>query len=800
MPIIPTYQDRRGVQAEQAPVADINPERYGSNYRALANLGEGMSGFGNQLMTVRKRADDIDASSNAYMNLSKSWQDTVDAKKNEFGKLNEDGTVDITNDRGYADHLHKVGEEKAMEIAKALPSGDAQKMFMQRANGMLVSGYSVNSNYQNITIAQTQLLNSDNRVKETILRAANQPDPTGSALKIAAAELATEYSLGSSKTADGLSASYSAIQAREHYVSSMNNMIKAYAQGFDDPVAGLAWLTSLQYEKGKNKDKSGYTVDERGNTVDRNGKIVQLDNAQKLERGVVFDDLSINGGNGRLSDFISQDEYRIIKSRFESQIDSNKGIARDEANRVFGENVARINNGQSLADYSAMRGSLQVLMQTEPEPVWRRKAMQMIGSVALSEANKEIANAPLGSEKKFREMVISQFNAAYDESGLPQNQKATYAAQHMIDIDKNISEWVKKAESEYRNDPVKYRNDHNIGNSKKMNFLAKSSNNGNSDNPGINKQYDDALIAYQKYKGSKPENYKLMTNADAASIANKIQRMDPDKAGAEMLRLQKAWGDNAGIKFNQLTGQKNGLPEEYLGSLTIGSEDYADAAIENLRNPKGANDLLAGNKEAIKYIDHNMPNKIAAYFESKGFARGQIAKNSKTVSGIQKTLAHEAKVRVAGGEEPEEAMDIVVNKYIGESYGNINGAVVPNRIGRSVVHPQFIKREMDYKSTEDYIRDNVRGVSPDWAEKIANDDGMLEWRSDKNLTRGTLFIKSPILSSMKARDPFVPAEDKKGNKITVDYAIVGRGQYEASSGEIDREYTGKPKLPSGEEP
>lgn len=163
MPTIQNFEQTKGLLPESPAAVDINPERFGKDTAAMAEIGGTIGDFGSKLMQVRKQAMESDAvaaaKSDATLKISAFEEE---ARMGFQDQVLSNGAV--ASPQGSMAESVKVKMEKLMEEQiKAMPTGDAQREYANRMQPFVNERYVYNLDWENKERAKSYGLNIDKR-------------------------------------------------------------------------------------------------------------------------------------------------------------------------------------------------------------------------------------------------------------------------------------------------------------------------------------------------------------------------------------------------------------------------------------------------------------------------------------------------------------------------------------------------------------------------------------------------------------------------------------------------------------
>ncbi len=161
MPTIPVFQDANNQFPDAPPATDIAPERFGRDAAALANFGGALGELGSNLMQARKRAMESDAVADRHSEdirwLTAKEQELKlnytkkDADGNDILGPNGELVYDVS---GFSEALRKELDTRQAEGLKAMPTGDAQRMYRGQTERMFQSSYVNGVQWENVTVSE----------------------------------------------------------------------------------------------------------------------------------------------------------------------------------------------------------------------------------------------------------------------------------------------------------------------------------------------------------------------------------------------------------------------------------------------------------------------------------------------------------------------------------------------------------------------------------------------------------------------------------------------------------------------
>jgi hypothetical protein len=174
--IIPTYQERRGVQSEQAPVADINQQYYGADAHALNSFGGVASKIAENLIEARRKADESDAVFRQHQSDIIDYQNEKEKARQEFTVMDPVTKTVSFNDQGFSERLKQYGDERVKNGMEAMPTGDAQRAYRAASGSMFEQAYVENSSWENVYKEKVYRQNLGTELNGAAIQLQNQPD------------------------------------------------------------------------------------------------------------------------------------------------------------------------------------------------------------------------------------------------------------------------------------------------------------------------------------------------------------------------------------------------------------------------------------------------------------------------------------------------------------------------------------------------------------------------------------------------------------------------------------------------
>jgi hypothetical protein len=167
MPTIPDLAQRNNEYPDAPPAIDVNPAQFGRDAAAMANLGGDVAQFGNKLIAARKAAMESDVVANA------KTEDTIQLDK-DVDELKK--TWNPNNPESAAEGLREKMNGLMQNRMKAMPTGDAQRMYRDRMTATMESKYLDTLKWENQSRAAFQLENLAVRTDKASAEVYNSPN------------------------------------------------------------------------------------------------------------------------------------------------------------------------------------------------------------------------------------------------------------------------------------------------------------------------------------------------------------------------------------------------------------------------------------------------------------------------------------------------------------------------------------------------------------------------------------------------------------------------------------------------
>lgn len=163
MPTISRFEETKGILPEAPAATDVNPERFGRDSAAMAQIGGQIGEFGSRLMQVRKRAMESDAIASAQSDATLKISAMEDEERMGFqSQVAADGSV-VSPHGSMADSIKGKMEGLIQEHLKGMPTSDAQAEYRQRMQPYLDKTYLQNLDWENKERAKSYLGNIQKR-------------------------------------------------------------------------------------------------------------------------------------------------------------------------------------------------------------------------------------------------------------------------------------------------------------------------------------------------------------------------------------------------------------------------------------------------------------------------------------------------------------------------------------------------------------------------------------------------------------------------------------------------------------
>jgi hypothetical protein len=150
-PTIQNFAEATNQLPDAPPATDIAPERFGKDAAALAQFGGALGQVGSKLMETRKRAIESDAVSAGFTDAMLKFSAIDDEEREKYQAelaANPGRAVDV---RGISENSKARMEAVIEEQVKAMPTGDAQRAYLERVNPVATRFYLGSVDWENKT-------------------------------------------------------------------------------------------------------------------------------------------------------------------------------------------------------------------------------------------------------------------------------------------------------------------------------------------------------------------------------------------------------------------------------------------------------------------------------------------------------------------------------------------------------------------------------------------------------------------------------------------------------------------------
>ena len=741
MPIIPTFQES-GQEYPNRPVeSNVEPNRWGQDLEMLGRVGGEIGDFGSRLMTARKRAAENDAVSQAHFDDIKWLADTSEqmklqyTKKDKDGKpvLNPDGTVAYDAD-GFASAFGKAMQERRQAQADGMPTGDAQRQYIDATNRNFGLAYHEAVTWENVTKAKSYRANFQLRDNEDANYLVNQQNPYNAIEftknSIDAQRESLNNSIGTTNTAE---------EAQALFHNSARTRVNALFIGLgNNPESAKVGLNLL------NSITTGQPRDYK------TGDVIP---GTKLDARMVQDSLTA-------------EEIGTIRKRLESVVDTGlrsrveelRGWLRDQQ-AILSSNdpkdLQRFNGPEAVENLR----ELQALNKQDNKLVSDRDFHEAVVNVTMGKAysvvRKEMAMMPDNDKAKFDERINQEYKAMISAFGLKDGY-ALADKQHYQAL--NERAW-NSFQAERARDPVAYVENYgkNPG--------------GGADQFGIP---DEQRMRWRKGQQQMIGwDGGVLTKGEVANTVTawkNLAETNPQEATKRLESMKQASGGFAGETMEQLT-QQGKLPDYFQTAFHMDSPTVAESIIKN-NEPKMKKALMESvNAKDKKALEESIVKKMGPAIKTFSVAGG-----IKPAEDLKNAVMLESLAQRADGKDDKTAVGNAYEKIIGSQYHIIGTTFVPKQIGRVMTNPNYIEGEMQaiYKP-ENQARLGIQAPgSVDGKADRALSIGMGRWVTDPSNHSATFMV--PYGSSWTA------VRDKSGKPVQLDFV---RASLNPSQGAVD---------------
>lgn len=782
MPQIPIEQEERGIIPSQAGAAQVNSRYMGQDMAALMGVGGDIAQLGETLMKARKQADDSDAVANARhddtlwlsqteQSLRQTWNNSgvngpapapdlsspTDKIPAATGALTQvpvnarDPQSDVSmpaptqtqpiggnaqlkyDPTGYADELQRQMQDRYQENMKAMPSGEAQRMYRSQAQPSMDSTYLKALDWENQTKAKIYVDNFGVRAEQTIDSLGRSPslDAVDASLKSMRDDL-NSASVGADHRIDALGAEKLYLEySRKAAISGLS----AYGNDPQTARMGMKILDQIQAASPKGMQAQPDLRDQNGNL-----KQIGITGDQKtMDIGSILHADDINALRRNLQSTIDSDARTQISS-LKSQTDAyhdvlNSGdsvlikqlMSEQKANTVISQWQGWANQGYVSQD-EANAHSLDMLMGMSTAKVIDR-----------------LATMPASQKDNADALMDATFKSAQRSFGITDPAMGIQAKLHYQDGFDKTWDGLMKARAK---DPSGYIE----------NYLSQGKPQLGNEPPGENRIAWRAAAAKSMEMGG----FLPYTKDEASRLEGQLKgEQNPDKAADLLVQAQRNAGSYSGAVMNQLTSGSGKLPEYYKVAAMMPDKDAAAAVIGNSspHNKKAIEEsMLPADKKDFK-------EAVATSFQ-KGYsaitASGPYAANMAVASQMRDQIELEAMKNMGQpGVNQGSAIAAAQKKIFENHYQPLNGTIVPRTVGDTAINMRNVNADMQSIMTPDGVR--AQGAIVPKGRESDFDDAVKKGTWSANADQSGAKFMIPWNGQMVA----VPT--KNGGSVSVDY-------------------------------
>lgn len=224
-----------------------------------------------------------------------------------------------------------------------------------------------------------------------------------------------------------------------------------------------------------------------------------------------------------------------------------------------------------------------------------------------------------------------------------------------------------------------------------------------------------ASIAQQQRFGIQPENYRVLTNTQAKSMAAQLNMMGPDSARQQMAEWEKKYNFQIAPGMSAMSRVQNELIQNGL------NPNYA--IINSLKNQPVSYDLITATKTGYKNLENNLPsgvkkakletavkNKLASFNNAITLSTGRADAGSAITNSVTMLSMHylgTGRVSSMGDAVELATKEVVTKNYnIIESRKNRDyNFYIPKQVGTYNINSNKVQDNLNYLQNNKKIND-----------------------------------------------------------------------------------------------
>lgn len=733
MPRLPDFMPRQGVISDNPQGVAINPNAFGSDYEAAANVGGTIAGIGLQLAEKRKQAEDHDYAFNQSLEDARAIQDY-----SQQLRLKMPGDY-----KGYTEAVTKYANDRYEQNQKSAPSDSARRFYEQYSGPIVnrsIMDASAEEFKQKAINYQSNLLNGRQKSSDTLI---SNPNPQ------LAYQLVDTHSAQIKNAAgtiiDQQQASKYDFETKQHLANSL-----------------LDGLYSGALESGKGVwdsfARQGLSI------IDGNDRDSQL-----------------RPSSERISNYLNPSQKAELRDKFARLIETRNKEDLTELHRMMNDNLTAALNGKSPdpALFPALDKALTNKATTPQEDIRYRThldAAQYVGGKI-----QEAATTPVARWTALRDSIPVRVEKAKADAALANNdlvaaQGPNFLASESQQLKNTFDAALNQYARELNHDPMAYA----------MNYdpVTKSMMKAAGNDPAKFQDAVNRAKSFQISMGVNPYNVRTISKEQSAQFGHVLN--DPATSGDEtakfLMSQRQLYGDMITEVIQDAKVDKNlDLPLE--AALQTRDPISMGNAINTIKFQKDMDESFKKTfqkdaKDITERIHEEVGSLITPYRQGvlQSSDMGTADRNLNDLHNMVLARATREKTRFPNMSEKDAAAAGM--KFITDTYHLVQSNNTLAMVSRSTVQdPSLIKAYLDgHMSDVAFDRMNLQMPKGKNFSKLAPEDQKTMyyetlkktgyWASDRVGGMALVYVDP---------DPMVGAQfayDKNGNKIHVDFRNV----------------------------
>ncbi len=704
MPTIPAEYIGTNTFPDRPPQAEINPESYGRDAVALHAIGGEFADIGGKLLMARKHASDTDAVANASQG-TREWYAQRALK------------LSTENPNGFADQLHAEMMDRLKEDVTTMPSGDAQREYMNQMGEFSARQYGSNLAVQNSNQAKSYEDNVGARIQRSSDMVMNAP--TGLAYSTMLSE-AQEHERD-------IDSQVGSVIDPNRAEEIKRKMKESLAKGLFD-----------NYEKnGRDSATIGkHMIDEVYKDPTQKSFLGEAMGADELEtRRKRLDIISREGDKTALHDLNAR--YNNILSSYES---------------FDPEKIARIQPGEVDAVMSGL-GRL-VGNKTLDQADYNERAYKILAAQGFAGAAKVVENSDYDTIMQNRAVVLDGIKQEIARKGGNPTDAATTDY-----LNNAYDKYVDSIMRERHKDPAGYADIHAPS-------LPKAESGGA--HYGIpSAAYIEQRVAYlqnikEPLQGilSKEErsiavaHFKDMAENNPAQAAKEIQDLNKHQYGAQLISELSNKGSLPGYLKVAANMDDPDAAKEVIQDFSPAMKAKLDDNLKRMDSPTrkafelSVNTKMAEYNKAVSNMN-NASNILVPRFDRQGDFNAAVRQEA---------------IRLEPTFGKDKAIDMAYQNIIGKNFTTVHGALVPNVVGDTPINPDLVSKKMqEIYNPKFWPLFAIQSGDESATLKTMNDQG--KWVTGGDGTSAVFMVMDKTGGS----DRLHPMLDKRGDPVSFNF-------------------------------